>query len=282
MRYLPELGQRKHLPQLGRIEKVHDLPTGTSKVSTAFRAYKAADIQLLDTITGEPLTTPVFEQVTLATGQAHERGVFVEPSAGMHCLIQYVDGLNSMPVITSILPWQSLVPDHRSTDVVLQQSSTSKIKGSDENWHMQTSGEIKQTSQTHIIDSQLSEQQHHQRDTTLSGHDTTKIDGNQVNEIMGALKTLVGEKAIILAIDNLLLGSDKEVIIESGKKMNVKSGDNMTIESLKDLFINAKNITAAADTIKLNGGTGVITCESICAYTGAPHSDGSTKVFAGK
>lgn len=274
MRYLPELGQRQHLPQLARIEKVHDLPTGQSKISTAFRAYKAADIQLLEAITGEPLSTPIFEQVTLATGQAHERGVFVEPSVGMHCLIQYIDGLNSMPVITAILPWQSLVPDNKSTDVVLQQSSTSKITGSDEDWHMQTNGEIKQTSQKSIVESQVTEQKYHQRDTTISGHDTSKIDGNQVNEIMGALKTLIGEKAIIVALDNLLLGSKKEVIVESG--------ENMRFKSKKDLIINAKNITEDADTIKLNGGTGVITCESICPFTGKPHVDGSTTVFAGK
>jgi hypothetical protein len=274
MRYLPELGQRKHLPQLARIEKVHDLPTGQSKISTAFRAYKAADIQLLDAITGEPLSTPIFKQVTLATGQAHERGVFIEPSVGMHCLIQYIDGLNSMPVITAILPWQSLIPDNKSTDVVLQQSSTSKITGSDEDWHIQTNGEIKQTSQKSIVESQVSEQKYHQRDTTISGHDTSKIDGNQVNEIMGALKTLIGEKAIIVALDNLLLGSKKEVIVESG--------ENMRFKSKKDLIINAKNITEDADTIKLNGGTGVITCASICPFTGKPHVDGSTTVFAGK
>jgi hypothetical protein len=274
MRYFPELGQRKHLPQLARIEKVHDLPTGKSKISTAFRAYKAADIQLLDAITGEPLSTPIFEQVTLATGQAHERGVFIEPSVGMHCLIQYIDGLNSRPVITAILPWQSLVPDNKSTDVVLQQSSTSKITGSDEDWHIQTNGEIKQTSQKSIIESQVGEIKHHQRDTTISGHDTNKIDGNQVNEIMGALKTLIGDKAIIVAIDNLLLGSKKEVIVESGK--------NMRFKSEKDLIINAKSITEDADTIKLNGGAGVITCASICAFTGKPHVDGSTTVFAGK
>jgi len=274
LRFFPELGQRKHLPQLARIEKVHDLPTGNSKISTAFRAYKAADIQLLDAVSGEPLATPIFEQVTLATGQAHERGLFIEPSAGMHCLIQYIDGLNSRPVITAILPWQSLVPDNKSTDVVLQQSSTSKITGSNEDWHMHTKGEIKQSSQKHIIDSQVSEQNHHQRNTTISGHDTSKIDGNQVNEIMGALKTLIGEKAIIVALDNVLLGSKKEVIVESG--------ENMKLKSTKNLIINAKNITEDADTIKLNGGTGVITCESICAFTGKPHADGSTTVFAGK
>ena len=107
---------------------------------------------------------------------------------------------------------------------------------------------------------------------------------------MGALKTLVGEKAIIVAMDNLLLGSKKQVFIESSedmnlqskKNINITSDENTNITSVKDLIINAKNITEDADTIKLNGGTGVITCESICPFTGAAHVDGSTTVFAGK
>jgi hypothetical protein len=225
LRFLPELGQRKHLPQLARIEKVYDLPVGSSKISTGFRAYKAADIQLLNAVTGEPLATPIFEQVTLATGQSSERGLFVEPTVGMRCIIQYIDGLDSMPVITSLLPWQTLVPENRATDVVLQQSSRSKIKGSNGDWSFETDGKIEQTSQRSVIKAQVSDQAYHERKTTIESHDTTKIDGNQVNEIMGALKTVIGEKALILALDNLMLGSKKEV--------KLQSTENMTLESLK-------------------------------------------------
>lgn len=274
LRYFPELGQRKHLPQLARIEKIYDMPVNGAKVSTAFRSYKAADIQLLNAVTGEPLAVPVFEQVSIASGQGHEHGLFIEPTPGMHCLIQYIDGLDSLPVITSLLPWQTLVPDNRSTDVTLQQSHRSKLAGTNGDWHLQTDGEIKQSSQKSIVDSQVREQSYHQRDTTITGHDITKIDGNQVNEIMGALKILVGEKAIITSLDNLLLGSNKQV--------KIKSTEDMHFDSTKSLIIKAKNITEDADTIKLNGGTGVITCESICPFTGKPHVDGSTTVFAGK
>lgn len=234
LRYFPELGQRKHLPQLARIEKIYDMPVNGGKVSSAFRAYKAVDIQLLNAVTGEPLAVPVFEQVTLATGQSNEHGLFTEPTVGMRCLIQYIDGLDSMPVITSLLPWGTLVPDHRSTDVVLQQSHRSKITGSDGNWHHQTDGEIKHTSQKNIVDSQVRQENYHQRDTTIEAHDTTKIDGNQINEIMGALKILVGEKAIITSLDNLLLGSDKKII--------AKSTENMTLESLKTLEAKAAKL----------------------------------------
>ncbi|MGF1702970.1 hypothetical protein L4D09_22020 [Photobacterium makurazakiensis] len=44
----------------------------------------------------------------------------------------------------------------------------------------------------------------------------------------------------------------------------------------------AKHIIENADTIKMNGGKGVCTGASICPFTGKPHVDVSTTVFAGK
>ncbi|MDO6426249.1 hypothetical protein Q4489_04455 [Thalassotalea sp. 1_MG-2023] len=241
LRYFPEIGQRKHLPQLARIEKIYDLPTNGSKVSTNFRPYKAADIQLLNTVTNEPLEAPIFEQVTLATGQGNESGLYIEPKVGMRCLVQYIDGLDSHPVITAILPWQTLVPENRATDVVMQQSKHSKIKGSNENWHIETPGEIKQTSQTSEVNAQVREENYHEKHCSIDTHATNKIDGNQINEIMGALKTIVGEKALIMALEDLTLGSKKQV--------NIKAHENMNLESLK------KFEAKAAQLAKVQGAT---------------------------
>ena len=220
-RYFPELSERKHLPQLARIEKIYDLPSGTAAISTAFRPLKAADVQLLNPLTGEPLAVPVFQQVTLGTGQASDHGLLNEPAPGMHCLIQYIDGLNSHPVITSLLPWQSLVPEHKRTDVTLQQNSRSKLQGRDGNWHTTTDGDITQTSDTNKTTARKSEQSYHERSTNIATHDTLKIDGNQVTEVMGAIKTVVGEKALIVALEGLLLGSKKQVDIEATENMNL-------------------------------------------------------------
>ncbi len=140
---------------------------------------------------------------------------------GMHCLIQYIDGLNSHPVITNLLPWQSLVPEYKRTDVTLQQSSRSKIQGRDGNWHTTTDGEITQASDTSKIKSRNHEEIYHQRTCGIATHDTLKIDGNQINEVMGALRTVVGEKALIVALEGLLLGSKKQVDIEATENMNL-------------------------------------------------------------
>ena len=220
-RYFPELNERKHLPQLARIEKIYDLPSDAAAISTAFRPLKAADVQLLNPLTNEPLAVPVFEQVTLGTGQASDHGLLNEPMPGMQCLIQYIDGLNSHPVITNLLPWQSLVPEHKRSDITLQQNNRSKLQGRDGNWHTTTDGDITQTSDTSKTTARKSEQNYHQRTCSIDSHDIAKIDGNQINEVMGALKTVVGEKALIIALEGLLLGSKKQVDIEATENMNL-------------------------------------------------------------
>ncbi|MGB0858356.1 MAG: hypothetical protein ACPGSJ_00205 [Pseudoalteromonas spongiae] len=220
-RYFPELNERKHLPQLARIEKIYDLPSDGPAISTAFRPLKAADVQLLNPRTGEPLAAPVFQQVTLGTGQASDHGLLNEPTPGMQCLIQYIDGLNSHPVITNLLSWQSLVPEHKRTDVTLQQNNRSKLQGRDGSWHLTTDGEITQTSDTSKTTARKSEQNYHEHTCSIDTHDITKIDGNQITEVMGALKTVVGEKALIVALEGLLLGSKKQVDIEATEKMSL-------------------------------------------------------------
>ena len=241
LRHFPELGERKHLPQLARIENIYDLPTHGSKISTPFRPYKAADIQLINPHTYEPLNVPIFEQVTLATGQASEAGLINEAKPGMFCLIQYIDGLNSAPIITSILPWQSLVPKHKHTDVSLKQNRRSQIKGSNGNWHIKTDGDITQTSDTSKIEARTRDENYHQRTCSIDTHDTLKIDGNQINEVMGALKTLVGEKALLIALEGLMLGTQKQ--------LDIKAHENMNLESLQTIHAKA---TALA---KVEGAT---------------------------
>lgn len=240
-RYFPELNERKHLPQLARIEKIYDLPSDAAAISTAFRPLKAADVQLLNPLTGELLAVPVFQQVTLGIGQASDHGLLNEPMPGMHCLIQYIDGLNSHPVITNLLPWQSLVPGHKRTDVTLQQNNRSKLQGRDGNWHLTTDGDITQTSDTSKTAARKSEQNYHERTCSIDTHDVTNIDGNQITEVMGALKTVVGEKALIIALEGLLLGSKKQVDIEAT--------ENINLTTLKTLH------AKAAELAKVEGAT---------------------------
>ncbi|QXO19200.1 hypothetical protein [Vibrio ostreae] len=83
--------------------------------------------------------------------------------------------------------------------------------------------------------------------------------------------------------------TDKDDIIEclnqrikalEDRITEITGNDKLTVG--KDLTIKAKNITEDADTIKMNGGTGVCTGATICPFTGKPHVDVSKTVFAGK
>lgn len=230
-RFWPEIRQRHHVPQLARIERVCDMPVGGAKVSTNFRAYKAVDIQILNT-DGTSKNVPIFEQVPLAVSvNPHESGLMLEPRPGMQCIIQYIDGLESMPVITNILPFGQSVSDIRSTDIVLQQSPVSKVVGKNQDWHIETTGTINQTSQQSTVSSLHSVQRYHERNIEVSGHDSIKVDGNSLQELMGSLKILVGEKALINSLDSILLGTKKT--------FEVKSHSNMQLETLATLHAKA-------------------------------------------
>lgn len=71
-----------------------------------------------------------------------------------------------------------------------------------------------------------------------------------------------------------------KLLVEQAQEIKVLKDQVIKITGKQT--ITAKNITQDADTIKLNGGTGVVTCQSICPFTGKGHVDGSTTVFAGK
>lgn len=60
---------------------------------------------------------------------------------------------------------------------------------------------------------------------------------------------------------------DGDAVVNIGGKAAIKAEGETTVD---------------APAIRLNGGAGVVTGAHICAYTGTPHSDCSSKVFAGK
>lgn len=55
----------------------------------------------------------------------------------------------------------------------------------------------------------------------------------------------------------------------------VNASDKVTVSAGGDVIVDGSKI-------KLNGGAGVVTGDCICPFTGSPHSDKSSTVFAGK
>lgn len=84
-----------------------------------------------------------------------------------------------------------------------------------------------------------------------------------------------GEVAMLDDKGNLVHFTADGIKVNSMAKIDVAAKQNITIDT-------PANIIQKGKTITLNGGTGVITCQSICPFMGKPHVDGSATVTAGK
>ena len=98
--------------------------------------------------------------------------------------------------------------------------------------------------------------------------------GDRIDEIKKSLQVLVDMNYIakILKDSNVEIGGDS--------RRKVKGSDIIAITGTRT--INAKTIKETADLITLNSGTGVVTGECVCHFTGRPHADISSTVKAGK
>ncbi|MDN4696283.1 hypothetical protein QYZ44_21395 [Vibrio parahaemolyticus] len=77
-----------------------------------------------------------------------------------------------------------------------------------------------------------------------------------------------------------VIGKLRNIVIAQDDKLKIMGNRLETIE--KDWEASAANMRFTADLITMNGGKGVVQGDCICAFTGAPHSDLSTTVKAGK
>lgn len=87
-----------------------------------------------------------------------------------------------------------------------------------------------------------------------------------------------------LAEGEVAMLDDKGNLVHFTKNgISITSLGSVEVNAKKDVTVTAEgNIFADGKKIKLNDGSGVITCESICPFTGSPHVDGSSTVLAGK
>lgn len=84
-----------------------------------------------------------------------------------------------------------------------------------------------------------------------------------------------GEVAMLDDKGNLVHFTKNGIVITTNENVTVNAKKNVNVTAGGDVIAHGKNI-------KLNDGAGVVTCESICPFTGSPHVDGSSTVFAGK
>lgn len=75
---------------------------------------------------------------------------------------------------------------------------------------------------------------------------------------------------------NKLLEAELQITVLGKKQILIESKEaNVKVNAATECTVNAPKI-------KLNGGAPIVTTAHICAYTGTPHSDGSSTCSAGK
>ena len=308
MNYLyPELAAGLHLPQLGKVMAISDNATQGDE-NNAFRPRFAADVQLLNEQGEYDTQVPVYKAVPLPTyfGGA-EQGLLSTPAAGTIVEIAFAYGRSDRPFIRTILGYDWSLPDFKPGEQLQQQrdevfdridAAGNKTDATDQKKESRAFEELQQA------DRYLAQFGSHE--INVEQHSKENIAGQKRIETLGSFEVMAGDDITLGSLANMhlvnsgdhvqIIGQLRDIVIGLNDELTVlkdrihtiEQNDTLTINGQqtitikKDQVIKAKNITQDADTIKLNGGTGVITCASICPFTGKPHVDGSTTVFAGK
>lgn len=87
-----------------------------------------------------------------------------------------------------------------------------------------------------------------------------------------------------LAEGEVAMMDDKGNLVHfTNNGISITSLGQIEVTAKKDVTVNTDgNIIANGKQIKLNEGTGAVTCESVCPFMGKPHVDGSKTVLIGK
>jgi hypothetical protein len=307
LQQFPEFAAGYHLPMFGQIVAVRD-EAKAGQVNDPYRPRFAVDVQLLDEHLNQDKRVPVYRSIPMPINMAgNEAGIMAYPTEGSVVEIAFAYGRNDHPIIRNVYGNDYALPDIAPGEQLQQQrhevSTSVDASGN-------TTEQTDQTQSKHafeqidIADRYRGEfGQHH---VIVNEHSIEEIVGKKVIEALGAINLLAGDDIQIGSLGNMQLATAGELITTVGKLRNtvitlddkykalanriqeITKDDTLTVNGQqtitikKDQVIEAKNITQDASTIKLNGGTGVITCASICPFTGKPHVDGSTTVFAGK
>ncbi|MCG7499385.1 hypothetical protein MHO82_21190 [Vibrio sp. Of7-15] len=308
MHYLfPELAAGHHLPRFGRVEAVTD-GSDAGHEHNPFRPRYAVDVQLLDEHGQVDALVPIYKAVPLPVAMAGaEQGQFATPKEGSIVEIAFAYGRSDKPFIRTVLGEGWSLPGVEPDEQLIQQraevftktdAAGNHIQATDQHRHIQAFEEL------HDVDRYLAEFGCH--DINVSQHSKEHIAGQKLIETLGHFEVMAGDDLALGSLGNMhqvtagdyvqvigqlrdmVIGLNDQVTVLKDRIHTIEQNDTLTvggqqqISIAKDRIIKAQNITEDADTIKLNGGTGVITCESICPFTGKPHVDGSTTVFAGK
>lgn len=127
LRLFPDLKAGLHLPQWGRITKIHTVENGHE--STQLEPGYCVDIELLNAVGRERVNYPTFEKIPLpATGAGNQRGIFANPSVGSLVELGFILGHQDKPFIRTILIQENNLPSLNDDEVLLSRDADNFIR----------------------------------------------------------------------------------------------------------------------------------------------------------
>ena len=303
----PEVANGYHLPILGRVEAVRD-NANSGQISDPFRPKFAVDVQVLDANMNPDINVPVYRSIPLPVNMSgHESGFLAYPLEGTVVEIAFAYGRSDRPLIRGVYGKDYALPTIEPGEQLQQQREEVSRRVDAAGNVTDKTDQIRQQKAHGVVDESYRYELHtNKHQLNVGEHSEEYIVGKKLVEALGAIELLAGDNMELGSLGNMHVATAGELITVVGQLRNVvvtlddklkvigsrigviAENDSLTVGGSQRIaiegsrIIKAKNITEDANTIKLNGGKGVCTGGTICPFTGKPHVDVSTTVFAGK
>lgn len=227
-RLLPELFSGYHLPMLAKVVAIADAPKDPNIVD-AFRPRFAVDIQIL-TANGEVnKKLPVYHSVPLPVNMAGlDQGMWGFPQPGTTVEVAFAYGNPNKPFIRTVLSSELTTPEVNNGDLVWQHSPGIHQKvDSAGNWQRHTDKSIEDKSINRLVEALQDVQKYQQSTVTTATNSTEKVGATKTIEAMGAMKLTAGEEALLLALKDLKLASNKALRTYSKENTEIKTDQEL-------------------------------------------------------
>jgi len=128
-------------------------------------------------------------------------------------------------------------------------------------------------------------------DVHIEGDASLYVKGNVEEQVDGNVNSVVGKNLSVNVADDTTVVTGGNTSITTEGNTSISAGGDTSINTSGNTSINSDgttNVTSGGkisiqgDNVSINGGSGVITGESICHLTGLPHADKSSQVTCGK
>jgi hypothetical protein len=250
-RLFPELFSGYHLPMLAKVLAIADPPTGPALVDE-FRPHFAVNIQILNANGTINKKLPVYKGVPLPAQMAGlDQGMWGFPHAGAIVEVAFAYGNPAKPFIRTILSIDATTPSVKKGEQVWQHSPGIEQRADTAgNWTRTTDKDITDTSTTRLIESLQCVQNYLQSTIEVSSNSTETIGATKHIEAMGAIKLMAGEQALLLALKDLKLASNKVLRTYSKENTEVTTDIKLITNSEDNTEINTNaEFRAIANTL---------------------------------